>query len=76
MKGEAVSCAAILWAPHEERTAQIARRLNERIFRIIDEVYGDLSGDLTPGELACAVKVTKFIGQTAYDLSVGNDKRP
>jgi DNA-binding MarR family transcriptional regulator len=53
-----------------------AKRMNERIFKIIDEVYQDLSGDLAPGELVCAVKVTKCIGQAAYDLSVGNDKRP
>lgn len=53
-----------------------ARRLNERIFKIIDRVYQDLSGDLTPEELACSVKVTKWIGQAAYDLSAGNDRKP
>ncbi|MEW6441101.1 MAG: MarR family transcriptional regulator [bacterium] len=53
-----------------------ARRLNERIFKIIDQVYQDLSGGLTNEELACAVKVTKAIGRAAYDLTSGNDKKP
>jgi len=53
-----------------------ARRLNERIFQIIDKVYQDLAKDLTAEELACAVKVTKCIGQAAYDLSANNDRRP
>ena len=52
-----------------------AKRLNERIFRIIDKVYSDLSGDLTSQDLATSVKVTKKIGQAAHDLSANNDKK-
>ena len=52
-----------------------AKRLNDRIFKIIDKVYADLSGDLTPQDLATSVKVTKKIGQAAHDLSANNDKK-
>ncbi len=52
-----------------------ARRLNERILKIIDKAYGELSGGLTPHELAVAVKVSKRIGQAAYELSSNNGKR-
>lgn len=53
-----------------------AKRLNERIFKIIDKVYEDLRGDLTVQELATSVKVSKQIGKAAYDLCSNNEKRP
>ena len=53
-----------------------AKRLNEKIFKIIDEVYEDLRGDLTTQELATSVKVSKQIGQAAYELCSNNEKRP
>ncbi len=53
-----------------------ARRLNEKIFKIIDKVYEDLRGDLTTQELATSVKVSKQIGQAAYELCSNNEKRP
>jgi DNA-binding MarR family transcriptional regulator len=52
-----------------------AKRLNERIFGIIDVAYKDLSGDLKGEDLASAVKVTKRIGQAAYELSSNNEKK-
>ena len=52
-----------------------AKRLNERIFKIIDKVYADLRGDLSTQDLAISVKVTKKIGQAAHDLSANNDKK-
>lgn len=52
-----------------------AKRLNERIFKIIDKAYAELSGDLTAGDLATSVKVSKRIGQAAHDLSANNDKK-
>ena len=52
-----------------------AKKLNERVLKIIDKIYSDLSGDLTAQELATSVKVSKQIGQAAYDLSVGNEKK-
>ncbi len=53
-----------------------AKKLNERVLKIIDEIYSDLSGDLSAQEVATSVKVSKQIGQAAYDLSVGNEKKP
>jgi DNA-binding MarR family transcriptional regulator len=53
-----------------------AKRLNEKILKIIDKVYQDLSGDLTPQELATSVKVSKQIGQAAHELSANNEKKP
>jgi DNA-binding MarR family transcriptional regulator len=52
-----------------------AKRLNERIFKIIDKAYSELSGDLTAQDLATSVKVSKRIGQAAHDLSANNDKK-
>lgn len=48
-----------------------AKRLNEVIFKIIDEAYSHLSVDLTVEEIAAAVKVTQTVGQAAYELSPG-----
>ena len=53
-----------------------ARRLNERILQIIDGVYQDLRGDLTDQDLEASVKVSKQIGQAAYELSTNNEKKP
>ena len=53
-----------------------AKRLNEKIFKIIDKAYQDLRGDLTPQDLATSVKVSKQIGQAAYELSTNNEKKP
>ena len=53
-----------------------AKRLNEKILKIIDKVYQDLSGDLTSEDLAASVKVSKQIGQAAYELSANNEKKP
>ena len=53
-----------------------AKRLNERILKIIDKAYQDLRGDLTPQDLATSVKVSKQIGQAAYELSSNNEKKP
>ena len=53
-----------------------AKRLNEKIFKIIDEAYQDLRGDLSPQDLATSVKVSKQIGQAAYELSTNNEKKP
>jgi len=52
-----------------------AKKLNERVVRIIDKMYSDLSGDLTAQDLATSVKVSKQIGQAAHDLSAGNEKK-
>ena len=52
-----------------------AKRLNETIFHIIDEAYSKLSVNLTGKELAAAVKVTQMIGQAAYELAPGNEKK-
>jgi DNA-binding MarR family transcriptional regulator len=52
-----------------------AKRLNGKIFSIIDEAYQTLSGDLTTKELSNAVKVTQRIGQAAYELAPGNGKK-
>jgi MarR family transcriptional regulator, organic hydroperoxide resistance regulator len=52
-----------------------AKRLNETIFKVIDEAYGNLSVDLTAQEIAAAVKVTQRIGQAAYELAPGNEKK-
>ena len=53
-----------------------AKRLNEKILKIIDKAYQDLSGDLTSEDLAASVKVSKQIGQAAYELSANNEKKP
>jgi len=53
-----------------------AKRLNEKILKIIDKAYQDLSGDLTPEDLASSVKVSKQIGQAAYELSANHEKKP
>jgi len=53
-----------------------AKRLNEKIFKIIDKAYQDLRGDLSPQDLATSVKVSKQIGQAAYELSTNNEKKP
>jgi DNA-binding MarR family transcriptional regulator len=53
-----------------------AKRLNEKIFRIIDRAYQELSGDLTPEDVATSVKVSKQIGQAAHELSANNGKKP
>ena len=53
-----------------------AKRLNERILKIIDKAYQDLRGHLTPQDLATSVKVSKQIGQAAYELSSNNEKKP
>jgi MarR family transcriptional regulator, organic hydroperoxide resistance regulator len=53
-----------------------AKRLNEVIFKIIDEAYGNLSVDLTAEEIATAVKVTQRVGQAAHDQVPGNEKKP
>jgi DNA-binding MarR family transcriptional regulator len=52
-----------------------AKRLNEKILKIIDKAYQDLSGDLTSEDLAASVKVSKQIGQAAYELSANNEKK-
>lgn len=52
-----------------------AKRLNDRILRIIDRAYGELSGDLSASELAAAVRVSKVIGQAAYELSSNNGRK-
>jgi DNA-binding MarR family transcriptional regulator len=52
-----------------------AKRLNERILKIIDKVYLDLRGELTSQDLATSVKVSKQIGQAAYELSTTNEKK-
>jgi DNA-binding MarR family transcriptional regulator len=52
-----------------------AKRLNEKILKIIDKAYQDLRGDLTPQDLATSVKVSKQIGQAAYELSTNNEKK-
>ena len=52
-----------------------AKRLNEKILKIIDRVYHDLRGNLTDQDLAASVKVSKQIGQAAYDLSTNNEKK-
>jgi DNA-binding MarR family transcriptional regulator len=53
-----------------------AKRLNEKILKIIDRAYQDLRGDLTPQELATSVKVSKQIAQAAHELSTNNEKKP
>jgi len=53
-----------------------AKRLNEKILKIIDKAYQDLRGELTPQDLATSVKVSKQIGQAAYELSSNNEKKP
>ena len=52
-----------------------AKRLNERILKIIDKAYGELSRDVSAQDLAASVKVSKKIGQAAHDLSANNDKK-
>ena len=52
-----------------------AKRLNEKILKIIDKVYQDLRGELTAQDLATSVKVSKQIGQAAYELSTNNEKK-
>lgn len=52
-----------------------AKRLNERILTIINEAYQNLSEGLTPQEITVAVKVTKNIGQAAWEFTPGNDKK-
>jgi DNA-binding MarR family transcriptional regulator len=52
-----------------------AKRLNEKILKIIDRVYQDLRGDLTDHDLAASVKVSKQIGQAAHELSTNNEKK-
>jgi len=52
-----------------------ARRLNDKIFHIINDAYQNLSGNLSPNEITSAVKVTKMIGQAAWEFSPGNDKK-
>jgi DNA-binding MarR family transcriptional regulator len=52
-----------------------AKKLNERIFKIIDKAYSDLSGGLTAEELAASVKVSKRIGQAANDLTGNHDRK-
>jgi DNA-binding MarR family transcriptional regulator len=52
-----------------------AKKLNERIFKIIDKAYSDLSGGLTADELAASVKVSKRIGQAANELTGNNDRK-
>jgi DNA-binding MarR family transcriptional regulator len=52
-----------------------AKKLNERILKIIDKAYSDLSGDLTGEDLATSVKVSKQIGQAAHELSANNEKK-
>jgi DNA-binding MarR family transcriptional regulator len=52
-----------------------AKRLNETIFRVIDDAYRNLSVDLTTQEIAAAVKVTQTIGQAAYELAPGIEKK-
>ena len=52
-----------------------AKRLNEKILRIINNAYQNLSGNLAPQEIASAVKVTKDIGQAAWEFTQGNDKK-
>ncbi len=53
-----------------------AKKLNERILKIIDKAYAELSGDLTAQDLAVSVRVSKKIGQAAHDLCSNNDKKP
>jgi MarR family transcriptional regulator for hemolysin len=52
-----------------------AKKLNDRILKIIDRAYNDLSGDLTAQDLATSVKVSKQIGQAAHELSSNNEKK-
>lgn len=52
-----------------------AKKLNERILKIIDKAYNELSGDLTAQELAASVKVSKQIGQAAHELTGNNEKK-
>jgi len=52
-----------------------AVRLNEVIFQVIDEAYSHLSVNLSPREIATAVKVTQMIGQAAFELAPGNEKK-
>jgi DNA-binding MarR family transcriptional regulator len=52
-----------------------AKKLNERILKIVDKVYLDLKGDLTAQDLAISVKVSKQIGQAAHELSSNNEKK-
>jgi DNA-binding MarR family transcriptional regulator len=52
-----------------------AKRLNDKILKIIDKAYQDLRGELTAQELATSVKVSKQIGQAAYELSANNEKK-
>jgi DNA-binding MarR family transcriptional regulator len=52
-----------------------AKKLTEDLLSIIDRAYAELRSDLTLGEIAIAVRVTKTIGQAAYELSSGNDKK-
>ena len=52
-----------------------AEKINKHIFKIINEAYINLSGELQPEEIATAVKVTKTIGQAAYELTAGNGKK-
>ena len=51
-----------------------AKRLNERIIRIIDKAYAELSRELSAQDLAISVKVSKKIGQAAHDLSTNSKK--
>ena len=52
-----------------------ARKLNEKILKIIDKAYQDLRGELSAQDLAISVKVSKQIGQAAYVLSTNNEKK-
>jgi MarR family transcriptional regulator, organic hydroperoxide resistance regulator len=52
-----------------------AKRLNERILKIIDKAYQDLRGELTAQDLAISVKVSKQVGQAAYKLSSKIEKK-
>jgi DNA-binding MarR family transcriptional regulator len=51
-----------------------AKQLNEKIFTIINKVYQDLSDGLKQEEIGAAVKVTKVVGQAAWELSPANTK--
>lgn len=52
-----------------------AKGLNDVIFQVIDEAYSNLSLDLSSREIATAVKVTQIIGQAAFELAPGNEKK-
>jgi len=52
-----------------------ARQMNESIFKIIDVVYQSLSGDLSPEEIATAVRVTKLIGGAAWEFSAAGSRQ-